>query len=472
MNILLVNPPFANYGGVVGHGGKAAPLNLAYIASYIMQQRPKNTVNILDCEGESLNYETIEKNISKYKPHIVGITSPTPAYEQVLKICRIVKSIDQKTNVILGGPHPTSLPEETLSHDDVDFVVIGEGELTVIELLDSIESGSKDYSNIDGIAYRGENSNVVFTKERKFIEDLDILPFPARQLLPIEAYYLPPTKKVGSGKATNMITGRGCPYNCGFCLSECTWKREYRSRSIENVVAEIEECITKYGLNEFSFHDELFTGNKKRLLALCEEIIKHDLKISWVCQSRVDHVDKEILDMIKKSGCKKISYGFESGSQIILNKMNKRANLDQARIAVKITKEAGLKIVGGFMLGYIGETVETIKETIAFAKELDLDTAAFFIAIPYPGTDFYNEAKTLGFLRADIKWNDYAIVSKQRPPMELPNLTSKELDRWKKQAYKDFYLRPRYLLKILSSVRSVSDVKNLILGLKIFLQIT
>lgn len=468
--ILFINPPYSAYGGVKGHGGKNAPLNLAYLASYIREKKDKICVDIIDAEGLELRLPRLYEQVDTFCPDIIGITCPTPVYWVVKQICRELKDKDSRVPIILGGPHPTALPRETLMDMDADVVVIGEGEETVIELIDALEKGRR-LDNILGLAFKNCNE-VTINPRRELIKDLDTLPFPAKDLLPLQNYYLPPTKRIRSERATNMITSRGCPFNCTFCMARTAWGRQTRLRNIESVLDEIKENVEVYKLTEFSFHDELFTLKKSRVIELCKGIIDRGLDISWVCQARAGTVNEEMLEFMKKAGCGKIAFGFESGNQHMLNLMNKRETLQNAVESARLCKQAGIGVAGAFILGHPGETIESIQDTIRFAIELDIDTAAFFIAIPYPGTKLYDLAVKNGYLQKNVDWRKFAPVSNLESPMALPNLSPCELVEWKRKAYRSFYLRPSYMYQKLKSLRNYGDILDILKGIRIFLNIT
>ncbi|MFZ5559775.1 MAG: B12-binding domain-containing radical SAM protein [Patescibacteria group bacterium] len=470
MKILLLNPPFTDYGGLEGHGGKALPLNLAYLAGYLREKRPDIEIKVLDCEALGLHYEQIRAKIKEMKPDLVGITTPTPAFTQVLEVCRIIKDISPKIIIVVGGPHPTALPRETIAEKNIDIVVIYEGEITFTELIEAIEK-NKPLSQIKGIVFKDEDGNIHQTELRERIEDLDSLPFPARDLFPLDLYFPPPTKRISNKKAGNMITSRGCPYQCTFCMASFMWQRRVRFRSIKNVVDEIEECINKYGMGEFNFHDELFTVNRERTIEFCREVKRRNLDIAWVCMVRVDFVDEEILKEMKEAGCKKLMFGFESGDQGILDHMKKQVKVEDAYRATKLVKEAGIKTAGNFMIGNIGETEETIRKSINLAKKLNTDTIAFFVASPYPGTEFYYEAKKLGYFRPDFEWKDFTLVSNNLPPLNLPGLPAEKILYWQKRAYREYYIRPQYIWSKITGIRSLVDLKNLYNGAKLFLRL-
>jgi anaerobic magnesium-protoporphyrin IX monomethyl ester cyclase len=471
IKILFINPPYTIYGGVEGQGGKNTPLNLAYLASYIRENKKNIDVAIIDAEGLDMTFEQLYSEVDKFSPHIVGITCPTAAYYNIQKICKDLKEKDREVKIVLGGSHPTALPKETIEETGCDAVVMGEGEITFLEMITTWEAGGS-LERVQGIAFRENSGKVVVTPSRPLIENLDIVPFPAKDLLPIHKYFLPPTKRIRSERATNMVTSRGCPYNCRFCMAKTMWTRRTRLRSVQNVLEEINVNVEQYKLDEFSFHDEVFTLKRDRVEAICKGILDAGWDITWVCMARVESIDLELLRLMKRAGCGKIGFGFESGSPRMLKLMNKNADLEDAAHAAALCKKAGIEVVGNFVLGFPGEDVQSIKETIAFARKVDCDTAAFFIAIPYPGTDLWFEAKEKGYLKDPIDWREFAPVSNLESPMVIPGLSPAELERWKKKAYYRFYLRPRYMVKRLKKIRSFADIIDILRGLKIFKNVT
>ena len=471
MKIVFINPPFTKYSGVEGHGGRVAPLNLGYLASYVREKKPSFKIDILDCEALALSYDQTKKYLDSFNPDVVAITMTTPAYEHVVHVADITKDLNKKISVIVGGPHPTALPEETLTEKSIDFAIIGEGEITLLELLEYIERSDTSYAQIKGLAYKDASGEIKKNEKRELIQNLDSLPFPAKDILPVNNYYLPATKRITGGVSTNMVTSRGCPFNCTFCMAKTVWGRQTRFRSIKNVVDEIEDVIKKYNVMDFTFHDEFFTANRSRVLEFCNEIKKRKINIKWFCQARCGTVDEEMLKIMKDTGCEKIGFGFESGDEGVLKLMQKSNNLAKAKESADLCKRVGIKVVGAFIIGYPGETKETIKKTIKFAKEINPDTAAFFIAIPYPGTELFRLAMEKNYIKKPINWKEFAPLSNQMPPMQIPNITPNELVALKKKAYRSFYLRPRYIIRKLSEIRKLSDLTSLIGGLNLFRRI-
>lgn len=467
MKVLLVNPPYTNFEGMKKSAGNTMPLNLAYLAAYL-KSKINCDIKIMDSEAEAMGYKEIEETIREYSPDIVGITTLTPPMKHVIKITQITKEINSKCKVVLGGVHPTAFPEMTLKETGADFAVIGEGEITLYEIAKSISDNSIKTEDIGGICWKKENGNIVKNKPRAYVENLDILPFPARELFDLSKYYSAPTKKVSDEPmATPILTSRGCAFKCVHCISNVLWGRKVRFRSSDNVVREIEEIVNKYNIREFNILDDTFTLKKDRLMEICRKIIEKNLKIFWICFSRVNTIDEEMADIMRKAGCRKISFGLESGSQKILDLMNKSATVEMGRKAVGAVRKHGIEAHASFMFGNLGETKETIRETIDFAKSLDIDNATFFITSPLPGTHLYDIAKEKGYINANTKWEEFAPLTNTKPILVQDNVSETELVFWQKKAFREFYLRPKYIWHKLKNVWSQGGFKTLYEGVRI-----
>jgi radical SAM superfamily enzyme YgiQ (UPF0313 family) len=465
MKVMMINPPFSGMGGVTGHGGSAAPLNLGYLVAYLREHDDRHEYLILDAEARRLGFAAIEQEIREFRPDWVGITMGTPTYLHVMEIVNRVKTVGKNILVAVGGPHPSGHASQVVAESEIDFAFAGESEESFRILVDKLTSGGS-VADVPGLAYRDTDGTVRFTPKGPLIDDLDKLPFPARDLLPTHLYHVPATREDGGGAAANMITSRGCPYHCTYCDSQVIWTRRVRLRSPMNVVDEIQECYEQYGARTFTFHDDIFCMKRERTIEICREICRRKLDITWSCMTRVNFVWPDAVAAMKKAGCAKLLFGLESGSNEILKILQKNATTEQAREAFRITKAAGIKTGGSFMIGNIGDTEETIRQTIAFAKSLDPDTIGFFVAVPYPGTQMYKEAKKLGYLRKDLAWEDFAVVGKGRSPMELPNLSAERIRELQIKALREFYFRPRYMLRKLSSLRSFAQVRSMLRGVK------
>jgi radical SAM superfamily enzyme YgiQ (UPF0313 family) len=318
----------------------------------------------------------IKENIVKFNPDIIGITMFTANYKVAKVIAKIAKGFNDNIKIIVGGVHPTIDPEGTLKNNEFNFLVRGEGEVTFLEFVKG-----KRYSEIQGLSYK-KNGKIIHNKARPFIKDLDTLSFPSRDL------FINRTRNMDFG---NIITGRGCPYSCIYCASKKIWHKKVRFRSAENVVKELIYLKENYNSPLIYFVDDTFTLNRNRAKEICRGIIKKSLDIEWKCDTRVDCLDYELVNLMKKSGCIRIKIGVETGSEKILKRIKKGLTKDKIRKGVDIIKRVGIPLTVYLMAGFPEETNNDIKETIEFGKEIDADYYSLSIVAPYLGTEIYDE---------------------------------------------------------------------------------
>jgi len=454
--ILFLQPPFINLAGVQESAGKIVPLSLLYLAS-ALREKEKCDIKMLDAECDGLSFDQIDDYLVKEKPHLVCIACLTPGIGYVKEIVKRARKLLPGTIFIAGGLHPTAFPREIITEIGFDIAAIGEAEETLVELVSALKHG-KPLDGILGISYRDGNDAGV-TPLRPLIENLDNIPFPARDLIDPNKYYLTPTKKISGAKASFLImSSRGCVYDCIHCISKSVWRQRVRYRSAKNFVDEIEHCVKTYGAKEFTFADDLFTIQPIRVMDICREIISRKLDISWICLGRTDCVQPQMLKLMKDAGCVKISTGIESGSPIILKNIRKELDSIKLQRGIKMIKDAGIQIHSSFMIGSPGETEGTIRETIDLAKSLPLDEATFFITSPYPGTDLYDLALKNGYID-NVDWTQFAPLTDKMPAMVQGDLSAETLIKWQKQAYKEFYMRPSYIIGKLRRIKSFNDVR-------------
>lgn len=447
--VLLINPPSEFKTPVL-------PLGLASIAAYLKSKDRTIDISVIDAWAEDLNFEELKQRIAETHADIAGVYMVSPRYDQGKKTIEACREALPKTTIIAGGPHPSAIPIETLNDiPQLDICVIGEGEITMHELVNGYQ-----LSAIRGIAFR-EKNEIKITPPRDFIQNLDELPLPARELFPIIKYRTHPPYGRKNPYFT-MVTSRGCPFQCAYC-SKDVFSMKHRARSPQGVCDEIEELMRKYKAKEIQFYDDDFTLDMARAEKICDEILRRRIKIRWSCVTRVDLVNENLLKKMKAAGCWLISYGVESGNQDILNAIHKGFNLEQVILAFALTKKLGIATLGYFMAGLPGETKETIKQGINLAKKLKPDFASWGILIVYPGSSFakdIQEGKYRGRLRTLGKEENIAgtFFGKGNHVVFEDNFTFEQLQEIIKKANREIYLRPRYLWQCLKSIRSLSDL--------------
>jgi len=454
--ILLINPPqVARY--------PQPALGIAMVAAVL--EKNGYSVKILDLPALGISENSLAAILRQEKPSVVGITAMTPTINSAVRVAKKVKETQSDIFVILGGAHATLLPEETLrSAPEIDVIVRGEGEQTTPELAKVIDENPRAINQVLGITYR-EGDSVRSSPSRPPILDLDTLPFPAFHLLLMGKYRLHPPFGRRS-PVMPIITSRGCPYRCIFC-SKAVFGKKYRSNSPGYVVDEIRFLKEKFGVKEIKFYDDVFTLDRRRVIAICVQLRKQGIDIPWSCETRVNLVDDELLRVMEDAGCYMIEYGVESGNQGILNNLKKDITLEETTEAFKSTHEAGLETVAYFMLGSPHETPETIRETIEFAQKIDPDFVQFSITTPYPGTELYSLAVEDECVPE--KWEEYMyadLKSAANPGFETKTLSRGELMDWNKKAYISFYLRRSYVWKRLRKMTSLGELRTNVSGLR------
>ncbi len=431
MKITLVNPPYPQ--SVHSHP-PFIPLGLAYLGA--VTQKAGHQVTVIDCQAERLTSEAFQERIAKTPSDIIGATATTLLYKSAMKLLTIAKQAQPNAVIVLGGSHGTFWDENALTeYPSLDIVVRREGEETFLELVEKLEN-HQSLSKVFGITYR-DSGKTVRTPDRPFIKDLDALPFPAHDLLPLE-------KLKHNGKIIfPLVSSRGCVYWCDFCSTVRMFGRGYRMRSAKNVVDEMQLVHDKYGIDQVTFYDDAFSVDRNRVMQICEELHARNLHLKWDCGTRVDMVDKELMQTMRDAGCFAVWLGVESGSEAILGAMNKKIKIEQTRLAYKTAHKVGLMTIANTVLGFPGETPETAKATIKLIKELNPDDVGFYVATPYPGTPMYEQVKAKGWLRI----TDFDKYDTSIPTFETPQLSMEKLAQIRAKAYQEFYLRPRYVIK-------------------------
>ena len=427
VKILLIDPPFYRFMGIEN---RYFPIGLGYIAASLRDQGHEVRIYSADTsklvKAPAYNrmhehykvYIRLVKDISHpvwqeilallkdFQPKVVGITAMTPKIASVLQTASLCKDYDDHLRLIVGGPHATIKPDELLQYKELDFVIRGEGEVSILSLIQALQKDDpKLLSEIGGLSYR-KNGEVFHNPPGGFLENLDARPFPARELL-LQA------EKFSPEDLAIIMTSRGCPFSCTFCFKEMFGKK-VRYRSVADVIEEIKYVIQRYNAKQFAFKDDSFTLNKRRVIELCDSLTAERIKISWECTTRVDLIDEELLKKMMAAGCNTIKVGVESGSENILRLIKKAISLEQIRGASKLFNKQGIFWAAFFMMGLPNETEEDMYKTLKFMKELQPDYASMGVYEAYPGTELFEMGIELGLLNPSMHPSQYF----ERPPDE------------------------------------------------------
>jgi anaerobic magnesium-protoporphyrin IX monomethyl ester cyclase len=467
VDIMLVNPPTPDgelWIRTQHRVGRRTRENMVWpqvsLAQMAALLHPIYKVKVIDANAEHMGWEEFKQEIDRYQPkyYLTQLTAPT--LENDLYGCFLAKARGART--IAFGTHVTPIPRETMRpYPALDFILVGEPDLSIRDLLDHLEgridqrsseikdlfeehdptyapaileNGEVDLSKIKGLVWRKGNE-IVVNEMRMFIRDLDNLPIPMHELLPLTKYRMPMIK----GPFTFIVTSRGCPAGCTYCIKHVSYQYSVRLRSPEKIMVELWR-LKALGIHNIHMYADLFTVSREQVVELCERMIDENIDIKWTCNSRVDYVDEEMLQLMAKAGCWFISWGIESGNKQILKHAHKGAYPDKAERALRWAKKAGIKNWGYFIIGLPGETEETIRETIDFAKKLPLDIALFHVAAPYPGTPFFFEVVENNWFRMGTRWEQ--VDMDRGTVLDYPELSAERLLYWQKRAFREWAFRP------------------------------
>ncbi len=467
MKVLVSNPPWPgeDYGARSAvrwpHKRKDKYLEYPVYLSYTVAilKSAGFEVDFLDGVIEELSISAFADKVFEKKPDLIVLECSTPSIDYDLETTREVKERMPNLFTLLVGSHPTLFHKEILeNYPYVDGICRGGFDHLPVDLSHSLSSNKK-LSSVDGLTWR-KGSEIVVNKDRSLVEDLDTFPFPDRDTVKIDNYK---SAQYGGDKGTFVVSSRGCPYGCTYCLWPNTLVgKKFRMRSPKNVVNEMEQLVEKYGVDEIYFDDDTINMDINRLIEVCKLIQERNIKVKWIAQARVDFVTEELIREMKKAGCDNIYFGVESGSARMLKRLKKGITKEQARNAFSLAKKYKIKTQAFFLLGTPGETAESMKETIEFAIELDPDNAQFAGVVPHPGTSLYNECKEKGYLKAN-KWEDFAACNLI---IETEDFKAADVEAMRQYAYKRFYFRPGFILKTAIRMKNSREIKRVWRGLK------
>lgn len=446
MKVTLIHPG--------DRGNLMPPLGILYIGAFLRERM--HNVQLFD---PALDDESFIKEIVDFQPDIIGVSIGVTSLKRARKLLDTLKpKLKKDTIYCAGGSFATAAPLDILKMLDLDFVVIGEGEQTMLDACNKL-SRQETLAEVKGIVYRTNNSGYVFTEKREMISDLDCLPFPARDLLDFSGYLLPPglIRGVYLKRTTTILTGRGCPGRCIFCGSHLIFGRTMRRRTVANVIAEIEHLINDYQIEGIWFCDDTFTINPEWVRMFCQEVINRKIKFKWGCQARVDTVSEDLLLRMKEAGCVQLDFGIESGSNKVLKALKKGTTEDKIITALKLTKKVGLRTFGTVMLGNPDETKEDVKKTWDILEKTTPDFVGVGLLTPYPGTEIYKLALENNWVDPRIFMTEEWLKHQSISPAMCINFSKDELIEMKAaiqnrfcglSRYKEMLMQPDFLLSI------------------------
>jgi len=462
MKVVVANPPWPG----TGYGARSDvrwphkrkdkfleyPIYLSYVIAVL--EKAGIEVEFIDAVYDELSIEAFAEEVKKRGPAMVVLECSTPSINYDLESAKQTKQALPGVLTVLVGSHVTVFHQEIMEEmAHVDVICRGEFEMTILDLARS-DGGPEAFENIPGTTYR-KNGDIIANEDRPLIEDLNALPFPARHIIRTDHY----RQGTFSGtKSTTMITSRGCPHHCTFCLWPGTlYGHGYRKRSVENVVDEISHVVKDHGVDEIYFDDDCWAMDKKRGLEICRQICERKLDIRWIVQIRADTLNEELLKAMKKAGCCYLRIGVESGSQRMLDLMKKKVDLPVVEEAFRLARSARIKTQAFFLLGLPGETDESVDETIRFAKKIRPDSAQFAIAMPHPGTELYDECLKKGWL----EFKDWEDFSSTHSLINTETFSKKKVEEARIKAYRRFYYRPSFVIKTFFGIRSFGEALSI-----------
>lgn len=433
-------------------------LALGTLAAWIRQNG--YDVDLVDLHVENIYPKDAAYRVTDYDPDIVALTAKTLGWPAVIEIAQMVRATKPNALIVVGGPQLSIYAEESLSWECFDLAVVGDGEDTLLEICDRIESGS-EWTDIQGTYARLSNGDVIKNPPRPLSKDINKYPMTAWDLMPMSDYHCLTLLK----PFATMVTTRGCPWHCGYCSQ--VYSEKLRFRDVGLVVDEMEYLVKNYGIKEIVFFDETFTIGKKRMRKFSEEILRRDLKVKFNIRARVDTVDRDVVRLLKRAGLRSIHMGVEAGTDRVLKIMNKQITRAQTIEAFRICREEGVDTRGYFMVGYYDAAPQDVEDMIDFASGLGLDWASFSVATALPATDLYRISQERGYVDGDF-WKQYTIDGGGAiPQLETETFSAEQLRAYRTKAYMKFYLRPDLIRRKLSKTEGRAELLEMAGGAQV-----
>lgn len=473
---LVLQPPIADevmWGRFKKGSGYVPPLGIMYIASYM--EREGFHCDVLDCLVEKFKLSDLREHLLKNKYDIIGITCMTNSALDAYESAKIAREVQPDSTIVMGGVHPTALPEQTVKETlETDVIIVGEGEQTFVDIATCLENG-KDYHTVDGLAFWSKEENKVkYTTPRTPIPDLDSLPFPAYHKVPMEKYVPHVTQYVDLPNYPILLQ-RGCPYQCTYCDHGAVLGRKIRSLSVERAIENVKYLVENYGAKGIYFLDSVFTVRRDFIMSFLKALQEQEFKISFACNARADQLDLELLKEMKKAGCWMIQIGIESGNIKSLELIKKASYssafkpdpndpkgrpflLNKYEQEIRNCQKLGIQVMASYILGLPGETPEDVETTINFAKKLATETALFFLPVPYPGSYLLTQAKEDGGLKEDVTWKDYSCVDYSNPVYVNPKIGKKKMQELLSRAFNEYYKQPKVIYRNFLKITRPKDI--------------
>jgi len=468
MQVLIINPPWPGKGfgtrsqnRIIKHRSDKFlqyPIFLAYSAAQL--KKAGQDVTYIDSVIQDLDFDQTRRQAREKRPDVLFMETTTPSIEADYESLTALKDATG-ARIMVGGPHATYFHKRVLEEcPAIDIVIRHEFDTKIAKVVSNLNN----LDRVEGITYR-DGAKIVDNGDGDLASDLDGIPFPDRDAIPwqwyLEAWY-------SRRPFMNMMTSRGCPYHCAFCLwPQSMYGHKQRFRSLDNVLSELHFLIERYGLKEVNIDDGTFTTNKNRVIEFCQRLRREDIHLVWTCNGRVDNLDDEMLSEMKKSGCKMIRLGVESGSQEVLDRIKKGLTLRQIEDGIRLVKKHGIQALGGFMFGFPYDSRETVEQTIQFAKKLSPDQVQFSINMCYPGTSLYEYAKENDLLLTS-SFKEFDMT--HGPVVKTMDMEREELEHILARAYREFYFRPRYIFQTLFNINNFDEVTRVLRSMKSLLK--
>jgi len=464
MRVLIINPPWPGKGfgtrsqnRIIKHRSDKFlqyPIFLAYSAAQL--KTAGHSVSYIDSVIQDFDMKQTLAEARKEKPDVIFMETTTPSIEaDYLSLCELKDATGAK--IVVGGPHATYFHDKVLKEClAIDIVIRHEFDTKIAGVVSSLDN----LERVNGITFR-TGDEIIDNGDGEVCEDLDTIPFPDRDTIPwqwyLEAWY-------SRQPFMNIMTSRGCPYHCTFCLwPQVMYGHKQRFRSLDNVFSEIGMLVKRYGLRELNIDDGTFTTRRERVIEFCRRLRKEKYSLIWTCNGRVDNIDDEMLEEMRLAGCKMIRLGVESGSQEVLDRIRKGLTLAQIEEGVRRVKKSGIQALGGFMFAFPYDSRKSVEQTIAFAKKLSPDQVQFSINMCYPGTSLYEYAEENNLLLAK-SFKEYDMT--HGPVVKTLDMQREELEHILARAYREFYFRPEFILQTLFHLKDIDEVKRVLRSLK------